>query len=198
VTQRLARGNASCGNNWCLTPIVLAIFFLLPIIALAADLPWDEYPDGNGRQETYALCSPCHSFKLVAQQGMNRERWDETLHWMTEKQGMGELPAPLRHLVLDYLARAFPEHQSPASKYTVGATLESLPERDGRNETFAVCSACHSMRLVAQQGLDRDSWDETLDWMTEEQGMAELPTSLREQILNYLVWAFPVERPANR
>lgn len=166
----------------------------LPVTLPAAGLPWDDYPDGDGRQQTYALCSPCHSFDLVAQQGMSRDRWDETLHWMTEKQGMGDLPPTLRDTVLDYLAEAFPENQPRTSRLMIGATLESLPEREGRNETFAVCSACHSMRLVAQQGLDRDSWDETLDWMAEEQGMAELPTPLREQILDYLVWAFPAER----
>ena len=126
---------------------------------------------------------------------MSRDRWDETLHWMTEKQGMGELPPTLRNLVLDYLAQAFPENQPPKSRRIVGATLKSLPEHDGRNETFAVCSACHSMRLVAQQGLDRDSWNETLELMTDEEGMAELPTDLHERILDYLVWAFPVQRP---
>ncbi len=175
--------------------MVLAILILLPLTLPAAGLPWDDLPDGNGRQETYALCSPCHSFDLVAQQGMSRDSWNETLHWMTEKQGMGELPPTLRDTVLDYLAQAFPENQLPTtSRHRIGATLESLPDHEGRNETFAICSACHSMRLVAQQGLDRDSWDETLEWMAEEQGMAELPATLRNQILDYLVWAFPAER----
>jgi len=178
-------------NQWCLIPF----FFLLPAITLAADLPWDKYPQDDGLVETYAWCSPCHSFTLVAQQGMSRDRWDETLVWMNEKQGMGVMPVELRKRILDYLAQAFPEEQLSPSDVIVGATLESLPDREGRNETFAFCSACHSMRLVAQQGLTRDGWEETLDWMTEDQGMADLSTELRQQILDYLVWAFPPERP---
>ena len=27
-------------------------------------------------------------------------------------------------------------------------------------ETFAACAACHSERLVAQQGMTREQWDE--------------------------------------
>jgi len=194
-----------CQENWSLLrdwgqtpilwPILLTICLQLPGVTLAADLPWDEYPEGEGRQITYAICAPCHSFELVATQGMSRDRWDETLVWMTEKQGMGALPLELRDQILDYLALAFPEQPAPQTHVATGATLESLPEHDGRNETFSTCSACHSMRLVAQQGLDRDSWNETLQWMTEEQGMADLPADQRQTILDYLVWAFPPERP---
>ena len=131
-------GAASCRDSsvWWRTnrgkmplpQVVLAIVFLLPATTLAADLPWDKYPQGNGLQQTYALCAPCHSFELVAQQGMSRDRWDETLDWMTEKQGMGELPPELRNQVLDYLAQAFPEDRSQKSNLIAGSTLESLPE----------------------------------------------------------------------
>ncbi len=34
---------------------------------------------------------------------------------------------------------------------------------DGVEETYAYCSACHSERLVAQQGLDREDWVELLE-----------------------------------
>ncbi|WP_272165783.1 c-type cytochrome [Vibrio diabolicus] len=50
----------------------------------------------------------------------------------------------------------------------------------------SVCSACHSLHMVTQQGLSRQRWDETLDWMIEEQGMDELPGDDREAILKYL------------
>ena len=171
------------------------IFILVPAFVYAADQPWADYPEGEGQQITYALCSGCHSFELVAQQGMSRERWDETLHWMTEKQGMGALHEDIRNQILDYLTQAFPENQAQPDNTIVGATLESLPEYNGRNETFAICSACLSMRLVAQQGLTRDDWEETLEWMTEDQGMAELPADMHNQILDYLAWAFPPDRP---
>ncbi len=51
------------------------------------------------------------------------------------------------------------------------------------------------MQIVRQQGMTRDGWSETLDWMTEEQGMAELTGAPREQILDYLATAFSPERP---
>ncbi|MEE9301426.1 MAG: hypothetical protein V3V17_09935 [Alphaproteobacteria bacterium] len=37
-----------------------------------------------------------------------------------------------------------------------------------------------------QQRLSRDVWDETLDWMVEEQDMPELDPEARELILDYL------------
>ncbi|MDF4750922.1 cytochrome C, partial [Vibrio parahaemolyticus] len=36
------------------------------------------------------------------------------------------------------------------------------------------------------QGLSRQRWDETLDWMIEEQGMEDLSGDDREAILEYL------------
>jgi mono/diheme cytochrome c family protein len=68
----------------------------------------EEFPAGPGREETFYTCTACHGFKLVAQQGMSRQRWDDTLNWMTEKQGMPALEGNDRKLVLDYLETAFP------------------------------------------------------------------------------------------
>lgn len=45
---------------------------------------------------------------IVTQQGMRRKRWDETLEWMVEEQGMAEIEdAARRDLILDYLATHF-------------------------------------------------------------------------------------------
>lgn len=66
------------------------------------------------------------------------------------------------------------------------ALLASLPEGPGKEETFYACHGCHSFRLVVQQGLSRKHWDETLDWMVEEQGMPELDDDERVLILDYL------------
>ena len=40
--------------------------------------------------------------------------------------------------------------------------------------------------LVAQQRLARDIWDETLEWMVEEQDMDELTDDEHQEILDYL------------
>jgi len=74
----------------------------------AAAEPWEVFPPGEGRREAFSYCSGCHSWRLVVQQGMSREDWDETLVWMEEEQGMPALPPELRTRILDYLAGAFP------------------------------------------------------------------------------------------
>ena len=85
----------------------LAWLLLSPALALATELPWEDLPPAPGRELTYGVCSACHSMDIVKQQGMTREQWDETLAWMVEEQGMGELSGDTRELVLDYLAAVY-------------------------------------------------------------------------------------------
>ena len=69
---------------------------------------WAGLPPGPGREDVYYSCNSCHSLKLVTQQGMSRSRWDDTLDWMIEEQGMSEFPDDqTKKLVLDYLAQHF-------------------------------------------------------------------------------------------
>jgi len=75
--------------------------------AADAEIDYQGLPDGNGREEVFYLCNACHSLKTVQQQGLPRDRWDELLHWMTEKQGMPALEGRERDLVLDYLAENY-------------------------------------------------------------------------------------------
>lgn len=74
------------------------------------------------------------------------------------------------------------------------ALLASLPEGPGKEETFYACHGCHSFRLVAQQGLSHERWDEMLDWMVEEQGMPELEDEERTLILDYLAAHYNEQR----
>lgn len=62
---------------------------------------------GKGAEETYIYCSACHSERLVAQQGLTRERWDALLQWMAEEQGMPPIEQGERGLILDYLAQNY-------------------------------------------------------------------------------------------
>jgi cytochrome c len=69
---------------------------------------WQGLPPGPGREEVFYTCNVCHSLMLVTQQGMSRDRWDETLQWMIEEQGMSEFEnTEMRDLVLDYLSKHF-------------------------------------------------------------------------------------------
>ena len=61
-----------------------------------------------------------------------------------------------------------------------------LPPGPGREEVYYTCAACHSIKLVVQQRLDRDFWDETLDYMVKEQAMPKLEADERTVILDYL------------
>lgn len=87
-------------------PFCLIVALALPLAAppaAAQDEEWDNLPPGEHRELVFGLCSGCHSAKLVAQQGLSRERWDKLLDWMVEEQGMPELDPETHRQVLDYL-----------------------------------------------------------------------------------------------
>jgi len=90
-------------------------------------------------------------------------------------------------------AAVFYVSSSHATGDTTAAAVETdelakwgLPMDVGRDEVEIYCNACHSLRLVAQQGLSRDDWDELFGWMVEEQEMEEMPAEDRKLVLNYL------------
>ena len=73
----------------------------------------EDLPEGAGREETFGLCSACHAYRLVSNQGLTRERWDETLTWMTQRHNMPDIQGADRDLILDYLAKAHPPKARP-------------------------------------------------------------------------------------
>lgn len=83
-------------------------------------------PSGEGRRTVATLCSSCHSLKLVRQQGMSRHRWDQTLVWMVEKQGMPALPEAERDVVLDYLAEHFGAQRETSQQPATGMRMQPL------------------------------------------------------------------------
>ena len=64
--------------------------------------------------------------------------------------------------------------------------IEDLPAGAGRDETFALCAACHNYKLVSNQGQTRAQWDDTLRWMTERHNMPPIEGAERALILDYL------------
>jgi hypothetical protein len=102
-------------------PAAVRIFLAVFLFGLGGGLAWsqaatfaprdespEEFAPGAGRDETFYACTPCHNFKLVAAQGLTRERWDETLSFMTSRHNMPALEGRERTLVLDYLEQAYP------------------------------------------------------------------------------------------
>ena len=70
----------------------------------------------------------------------------------------------------------------------------ALPEGEDKDLVYSVCSGCHSIKLVMQQGMSRKKWDSTLDWMYEQQGMAPLQPDIEQQVLDYLAEHYSVEK----
>lgn len=81
------------------------------VVARATDETPDVLPEGAGREETFYLCTACHGSAIIRQQGMSRQRWDETFDWMIERQRMPDPGAADRATIVDYLATAFPPRQ---------------------------------------------------------------------------------------
>jgi hypothetical protein len=75
----------------------------------------EEFAAGPGRDETFYACTACHNFKLVAQQGMSRRQWEDTLVLMTQRHGMPPLDDKDREVVLSYLEAAYPP-RTPAGR----------------------------------------------------------------------------------
>ncbi len=75
------------------------------------------------------------------------------------------------------------------------AEFGALVTAAGAEETYAYCAACHSERLVAQQGLTRTRWAELVDWMVDEQGMSEIDEPDLGGILDYLALNYGPDRP---
>ena len=78
-----------------------------------ADTPFDPADDYWGLPRTEGvdlvagLCSSCHSLEIVMQQRMTPDRWDYTLNWMMEKQGMVRLDEAQYDMVYAYLTSHF-------------------------------------------------------------------------------------------
>jgi hypothetical protein len=92
----------------------LVLAAALGVLALATAATGQEVaeepsvlPEGSYREEVFYLCTACHSSRLVRNQAMSRERWDETLTWMSERHGMPELEGENRARFLDYLTAHF-------------------------------------------------------------------------------------------
>jgi cytochrome c len=104
----------------------------------------------------------------------------------------------LRHGLIGFLAAVFailagapasaggPVGSAQLAAADDGDEWGGLPPGEGRETVYGLCSACHSLKLVTQQGLSQKSWDETIDWMVEEQGMPELDPETHRLVVDYL------------
>ncbi|MDX1424050.1 MAG: hypothetical protein R3322_12985 [Kiloniellales bacterium] len=166
-------------------PALAAALFLLTVGGLAApavaqdaeEFDYGGLTEGPGRDAVYYTCRACHSLKQFTQQRMSRDDWDAVIERMVEVNEMAPPEPFVRTLMLAYLSTHFGVDEED---------WQGLPPGPGREEVFYGCQACHSLRIVVQQGLSRSRWDKTLTWMVEEQGMPEPDKDERALILDYL------------
>jgi len=108
-----------------------------------------------------------------------------------------------RAYIISYL-RTLSHTKAPLATVPANATTLSLQKTDafgddwpvgeGRDLAGYTCNACHSLAIVKQQGQTHEGWDELIDWMIDEQGMAELSAQDRKTVVNYLGDHFGIEK----
>ena len=116
--------------------------------------------------------------------GLKRER--DRADVIAFLNGMGDSPA-----VFGPPAPVAPAATGPAEPEDFGQMV-SAP---GASETFDACTPCHSERIVVQQGLTREQWDELMVWMVEEQEMEPIEEGALAVILDYLAEHYGPDRP---
>ena len=95
-----------------------ALLWMTAAIAQTAFTPRDESPEefspGPGRDETFYTCTACHGFKLVAQQGLTRAQWDDSINLMIRRHNMPPPDDKDRAVLLNYLEATYPPRQPAA------------------------------------------------------------------------------------
>ena len=95
-------------NRLFLVVLVCVLTGITQVINAAdAENDWGGLPEGAGQEEVFYQCGSCHSLMLVKQQGLSRDRWEDTLVWMIEEQGMSRPTEKNWALILDYLSTHF-------------------------------------------------------------------------------------------
>ena len=98
-------------RRWTLAALA-GFLWVAPAQAQSTFTPREESPEefvaGPGRDETFYACTACHGFKLVAQQGMTRAQWEDSINLMVRRHNMPVLDDKERATVLGYLETAYP------------------------------------------------------------------------------------------
>lgn len=63
--------------------------------------------DADGLMTVVNNCTNCHSAKLITQNRMNAERWNASIRWMQETQGLWDLGGN-QEIIVNYLVENYP------------------------------------------------------------------------------------------
>ncbi len=65
-------------------------------------------------------------------------------------------------------------------------SLSGLIIADGYEDVRNNCLACHSSKLITQQGMNREGWLTSIRWMQKKHGLWQLDSTTEASILSYL------------
>ncbi len=74
--------------------------------------------DAEGMFLVVNNCTNCHSAKLVTQNRMNAERWNETIIWMQETQNLWDL-GESQEIIVNYLVTNYPLKKTNGRRTTL-------------------------------------------------------------------------------
>ena len=105
-------------------------FALTLVISLSAQAPQGrggrgnvQLADGPGKEQVLGYCQSCHTLTNIANSGgYTKEGWTELISTMIK------LPADQHDIVVDYLAKNFPEQPRPKAVVIPGSTRVSFKE----------------------------------------------------------------------
>jgi virginiamycin B lyase len=83
-------------------------------------------PNGPGKQAVETYCGGCHELARVTARGYTREHWQNTVGMMI-KDG-SKLPPDQVAVVVDYLAKNFPDRAKPPAQTIAGDTNVTIKE----------------------------------------------------------------------
>jgi Quinohemoprotein amine dehydrogenase A, alpha subunit, haem binding len=82
--------------------MVGVVLFIGSVLTAIAEID-PQLPKGPHRDVVEETCTACHSAAIILQNRMSRKRWDETINWMQNEQGLMDLSPQVRKQILDYL-----------------------------------------------------------------------------------------------
>jgi mono/diheme cytochrome c family protein len=151
---------------------------LVSVILLAAPLPAQDLPPGQGREPVVTRCVTCHEADLITQQRLSRAGWGRELDKMIRWGAVVE-PAE-REPMLDYLSAHFAPKPVP-SHIVATAGTEAVYKR--------ACLTCHEDDLIEQQRLTKIGWTREVDKMIR--WGAVVPEAEKDALVDYLAARYP-------
>ena len=83
--------------------MVIGIVLCFGLVSMTAAQSEPTLPKGPHLDVVEDTCTACHSAAIILQNRMSRQRWDETITWMQDEQGLMDLSPETRKQILDYL-----------------------------------------------------------------------------------------------